>query len=170
MDHFERQLAQMMRDSEAAPAPFESKHRERLWAGVRVRHRRRAARRAVGSVLAVVGLSVGLSLLPGHATRVEPSHPGPQPTTSLPTSAPPAIRDASPSAPSSSSGASTAPAPPGGTATSAPPATTGSTATATETPPGSTEGASPPSTSAPPSGSATARNQPLATSSSLVTP
>lgn len=88
MDHFERQLAQMMRDSEAAPAPFKPKHRERLWAGVRVRHRRRTARRAVGSVLAVVGLSVGLSLLPGHATRVEPSHPGPQPTTSLPTSAP----------------------------------------------------------------------------------
>ncbi|MFF3731170.1 hypothetical protein ACFYXM_12825 [Streptomyces sp. NPDC002476] len=164
MDHFERQLAQMMRDTEAAPAPFEPKHRERIWAGVRVRHRRRAARRAVGSVLAVVGLSVGLSLLPGHAARVDPSHPGPQPATS-----PPAIPDVSPSA-SPSSGTSTAPAPPDGTATIAPPATTGSTATATETPPGSTEGASPPSTSAPPSGMATARNQPLTTSSSLVTP
>ncbi|MFF1651457.1 hypothetical protein [Streptomyces sp. NPDC058240] len=169
MDHFERQLAQMLRDTEAAPAPFEPKHRERLWAGVRVRHRRRAARRAVGSVLAVVGLSVGLSLLPGHATRVEPSHPRPQSTTSPPPSAPPAIPDASPSAPSSS-GTSTAPAPPDGTATSAPPATIGSTATATETPPGSTEGASPPSTSAPPSGMATARNQPLTASSSLVPP
>ncbi|WP_424863137.1 hypothetical protein [Streptomyces sp. MMS24-I29] len=169
MDHFERQLAQMMRDTEAAPAPFEPKHRERLWAGVRVRHRRRAARRAVGSVLAVVGLSVGLALLPGHATRVEPSHPGPQPATSPPLSAPPAIPDASPSTPSPSD-TSTAPAPPDGTATIAPPATTGSAATAPETPPGSTEDASPPSTWAPPSGTATARNQPSTTSSSLVTP
>ncbi|MGW3657596.1 cellulase [Streptomyces sp. NPDC005151] len=156
MDHFERQLAQMMRDT-AARAPFEPKHRERLWAGVRVRCRRRAAQRAVGSVLAVVGLSVGLFLLPGHATRFEPSHPGPQPATSPSPSAPPATPDVSPSAPSSS-GTSTAPAPPDGTAAITPPATTGSTATATETLPGSTEGASPPSASAPPSGTATARN------------
>ncbi|MFJ1545820.1 hypothetical protein [Streptomyces sp. NPDC088246] len=166
MDHFERQLAQMMRDTEA-PAPFEPKHRERLRAGVRVRSRRRAAQRAVGSVLAVVGLSVGLLLLPGHATRVEPSHPGPQPATSPSPSASPATPGASPSAPSSS-GNSTAPASPDGTAAITPPATTGSTAT--ETLPGSTEGASPPSTSAPPSGTATARNQPSTTSSSLVTP
>ncbi|MFE7401803.1 hypothetical protein [Streptomyces sp. NPDC057557] len=157
MDHFERQLAQMMRDTEA-PAPFEPKHRERLWAGVRVRRRRRAAQRAAGSVLAVVGLSVGLFLLPGRATRVEPSHPGPQPTTSPLPSAPhatPATPGVSPSAPPSSD-TSTAPAPPDGTASITPPATTGSTATATESPPGSTQGASPPS--APPSGTATARN------------
>lgn len=169
MDHFERQLAQMMRDTGTAPAPFEPKHRERLWARVRVRHQRRAARRVVGSVLAVVGLSAGLSLLPGHATRVEPGHPGPRPTTSPPTSAPPATPDVSPSTPSPS-GTSTAPAPPDGTATIAPPATTGSTATATGTAPGSTEGSPPPSTSAPPSGTATAGNQPLTVSSSLVTP
>ncbi|MFE7776257.1 cellulase [Streptomyces sp. NPDC057445] len=156
MDHFERQLAQMMRDTEA-PAPFEPKHRERLWAGVRVRGRRRVAQRAVGSALAVVGLSVGLFLLPGHATRVDPSHPRPQPATSPSPSAPPATPDVSPSAPSSS-GTSTAPASPDGTAPITPPATTGSTATATMTPPGNTEGASPPSTSAPPSGTATARN------------
>ncbi|WP_405686301.1 cellulase [Streptomyces sp. NBC_00057] len=156
MDHFERQLAQMMCDTEA-PAPFEPKHRERLWAGVRVRYRRRAAQRAVGSVLAVVGLSVGLFLLPGYVTRVEPSHPRPQPATSRTPSAPPATSGVSPSAPSSS-GTSTAPASPDGTASITPPATTGSTATATETLPGSTEGESPPSTSAPPSGTATARN------------
>ncbi|WP_405999692.1 hypothetical protein [Streptomyces sp. NBC_00829] len=156
MDHFERQLAQMMRDTEA-PAPFEPKHRERLRAGVRVRGRRRAAQRAVCSVLAVVGLSVGLFLLPGHATRVEPSHPRPQPATSPTPSAPPATPDVSSSAPSSS-GTSTAPASPDGTAPITPPATSGSTASATEYPPGSTEGASPPSTSALPSNTATAEN------------
>lgn len=120
MDHFERQLAQMMCDTEA-PAPFEPKHRERLWAGVRVRYRRRAAQRAVGSVLAVVGLSVGLFLLPGYVTRVEPSHPRPQPATSRTPSAPPATSGVSPSAPSSS-GTSTAPASPDGTASITPPA------------------------------------------------
>ncbi|GGT09532.1 hypothetical protein GCM10010207_05340 [Streptomyces atratus] len=134
MDHFERQLAQMMRDTEA-PAPFEPKHRERLWAGVRVRSRRRAAQRAVGSVLAIVGLSVGLFLLPGRTTPVEPSHPGPQPATSPSPSASPATPDASLSAPPSSD-TSTAPAAPDGNATIMPP----------------------PSTSAPPSGTATARN------------
>ncbi|AXE79876.1 cellulase [Streptomyces atratus] len=134
MDHFERQLAQMMRDTEA-PAPFEPKHRERLWAGVRVRSRRRAAQRAVGSVLAIVGLSVGLFLLPGRTTPVEPSRPGPQPATSPSPSASPATPDASLSAPPSSD-TSTAPAAPDGTATIMPP----------------------PSTSAPPSGTATARN------------
>ncbi|MFE7267685.1 hypothetical protein ACFU9B_37605 [Streptomyces sp. NPDC057592] len=156
MDHFERQLARMMRDTET-PTPFEPKHRERLRAGVRVRCRKRVAQRAVGSVLAVVGLSVGLFLLPGRATRVEPSHPGPRPASSPSLSAPPATPDASLSAPPSS-GTSTAPASPDGTAESAPPTATGSTVTATETLPGSTEGVSPSSTSAPPSGTATARN------------
>ncbi|MFD9219313.1 hypothetical protein ACFWDI_04615 [Streptomyces sp. NPDC060064] len=162
MDHFERQLAQMLRDTEA-PAPFEPRHQERLRAGVHVRSRRRAAQRAAGAALAVVGLSVGLFLLPGHATRVEPSHPRPQPATSPSPSAPPATPDVSTSEPSSSE-TSTGPASPDGTAAITPPATDGSTATAdssataTETPPGSTEGASPPPTSAPPSGTATARN------------
>jgi hypothetical protein len=158
MDHFERQLAQMMRDAEA-PTPFEPKHRERLWAGVRVRSRRRAAQRAVGAALAVVGLSVGLFLLPGHATRVEPSRPGPQPATSPPPSASPATPEASPRVPSFA-GTSTAPASPDETAATLPSGTTGrtATATATEAAPGSTEGASVTSTSAPPSGTATARN------------
>ncbi|MGW2089197.1 hypothetical protein [Streptomyces sp. NPDC001880] len=153
MDHFERQLAHMMRDTEA-PAPFEPKHRERLRAGVHARCRRRAAQRAVGSALAVVGLSVGLFLLPGHEPRFEPSHPGPRPTASLSSSTPPATPDASPSTPPS-----TAPASPNGTTETMPPPATGSTATATETSPGSTEDVSPSSTSAPPSGTATARNQ-----------
>ncbi|MGW3167274.1 cellulase [Streptomyces sp. NPDC001142] len=143
MDHFERQLAQMMRDTEA-PTPFEPRHRERLWSGVRARRRRRAAQSAVGSVLAVVGLSVGLTLLPGHATRVEPSHPGPQPATSPSPSASPATPDPSLSAPPSS-GTSTAPARPDETTTIMPPGTI-------ETPPASTESTSPPS------GTATARN------------
>ncbi|NED71490.1 hypothetical protein G3I51_03805, partial [Streptomyces sp. SID9944] len=61
-EQFEQRLVVLMRDSEQY-APFEPRHRERLRAGVRARHRARAARRVAGSALAVVGLGLGVALL-----------------------------------------------------------------------------------------------------------
>ncbi|RMB84061.1 cellulase [Streptomyces shenzhenensis] len=80
MDHFERQLARMMHDAEE-PAPFGPRHRKRLREGVSARRRARAAKRAVGSVLTLAGLSVGLFLLSGDPTRAEPGEPRPLPAT-----------------------------------------------------------------------------------------
>ncbi|GHH70857.1 hypothetical protein GCM10018793_05570 [Streptomyces sulfonofaciens] len=146
MDHFERQLVRMMRDAEA-PAPFEPRHRERLWAGVRVRRRKRAARRAVGSVLAVAGLSAGLFLLPGHVTRVEPGHPRPLPGTSPSPAVPPAVPPATPDGASSFPPA-TPDGPPGAPSSSGTPTATNPPATSTpgsegtETPSGSPADAS----------------------------
>src|SRR5690242_14653113 len=65
MDHFERELARMMRDTQEY-TPFEPAQQDRLRTGVLVRRRVRAAQKAVGSVLVAAGLGVGLVLLP-HA-------------------------------------------------------------------------------------------------------
>lgn len=173
MDHFEQQLARMMRNAEER-ASFEPTHRERLRAGVRARRRVRIAQRAVGSALAVAGLGVGLFLLPGGPTRAEPSDPRPRPATSPSPPAPDTAPDVSPTAPSSSSATSSVPASPDRTATTLPPVTTGSSVTssdtASETPHGSTAATAPPSTSAPPSATETARNEPSTDQSSLIAP
>ncbi|MCX4572100.1 hypothetical protein OHB41_02650 [Streptomyces sp. NBC_01571] len=80
MDHFERELARMMRDAEEQ-TPFEPAQQDRLRAGVRVRRRVRSAQKAVGSVLAVAGLGAGLFLLPHTPKGDRPQAPLPQPMT-----------------------------------------------------------------------------------------
>jgi hypothetical protein len=147
-DQFERQLTELLRGG-PEHHPFEARHRERLYAGVRARRRVRAARRAAGSVLAVAGLGLGLLLWPHGSTDDLPSAPRPRPAVSpAPSATTPPSPDVSPSgAPSSSatseppgssatsgpdpSGTSLPPDPGGTTTTEEPPATTGSSATAT---------------------------------------
>ncbi|MEW2296037.1 hypothetical protein ABZ719_25590 [Streptomyces sp. NPDC006743] len=168
MDHFERQLTRMMRAAEEH-APFEARHRERLWAGVRARRRARTAQRAVGSLLAVAGVGVGVFLLPGTRAGVEPAAPVPRPASSPlpspsfpgtspapgftpggPTSPPPAGRTSSMS-PAGPPGASETTDATSGTRTAG---TTGTAAGAETTGTGGargTAGSSPPATYAPPS-------------------
>ncbi|MEW2049477.1 hypothetical protein [Streptomyces sp. NPDC005476] len=172
MDHFERQLAQLMRDAEE-PALFDPRQQERLRAEIGARRHTRAVRRAVGSVLAVVciaGIGIGLMLLPGSPTRVEPGGIRPRPATSPTPPAPTGTPDVSPGTPPPSSAPPDAPAPPDGTAT------TMTSDRATETADGRTATTSPPSTftSAPSSttatATATARNDASTQTSSLITP
>ncbi|MFD7434853.1 cellulase [Streptomyces sp. NPDC059861] len=125
MDHFERRLARMMRESEEH-SPFGPRHRQRIREGVRARRRVRAAQRAAGSVLAVAGLAVGLLLLPGGPDRAEPAGPSPRPEVSpVPTSpGPTRAPDGSAGEPSSPP-TPTSPALPGGPiATTTPPYST----------------------------------------------
>lgn len=131
MDHFERQLAQLMHSTHEH-APFEPRHRERLRAGVRTRRRTRALQQAGGFALAITGLGIALFLLPGRPHSVEPSSPRPEPATS-PTA--PAVSPSS-TPTSSATGTEGTSSPPGATGgtTSAPPPTT-----TTSPPPSSTE-------------------------------
>ncbi|MGW2620045.1 hypothetical protein [Streptomyces sp. NPDC001500] len=167
MDHFERQLAQLMRAVEE-PASFDSRQRERLRAGVRSRRRTRAAQRAVGLVLAVAGIAVGLSLLPGGPTRVEPGEIRPQPATNPSPPVPTLTPGVSPSATPSSAAPSFGDRSDGVT----PPVSTGGSDPGAESPSGSPSSTSPPtsSVSAPSSSTATARNTASADPSSLATP
>lgn len=176
MDHFERELARMMRGTEE-PTPFEPKHGDRLRAGVRHRRRVRAARRAAGSVLAVAGLCLGLFLLPGKPTQVEPADHDPLPTvTTTPwTSSPPGTPDMSPSAPSSSATTGVPGRTDDNAVTTAPattPVTTGSTGGATSSstsPPPTSRSTSPPPTGTG-TGTATWNSEPSSSSTSFVTP
>lgn len=81
MDHFEQELARMMRDSQEA-TPYEDRHRDRLQAGVRARRRARAAWMATGSVLTIAGLGVGLMVLPSSFAQGRPAGTQPGPVTS----------------------------------------------------------------------------------------
>ncbi len=74
MDHFEQELARMMRDSHEETL-YEDRHRDRLHAGVRARRRARAAWTATGSVLTVAGLGVGLMVLPSSFAQDGPTGP-----------------------------------------------------------------------------------------------
>ncbi|MCK1818718.1 cellulase [Streptomyces sp. XM83C] len=103
MDHFEQQLARLMRDTEQY-SPFGPGHRDRLRAGVLARRRVRLAQKAVGSVLAVAGLSLGLFLIPDTAPRTEPGAPPPRPASSPPHSSPGATPSPTTSATVSPSG------------------------------------------------------------------
>ncbi|MEU0075369.1 hypothetical protein ABZ027_38435 [Streptomyces sp. NPDC006332] len=146
MDHFERELSRMMRDTQEH-APFEPRHRQRLRSGVRSRRRARVAQRAVGCALAVAGLGIGFFLLPRDPVENRPQAPLPRPVTSpaAPTTTPTRTPDAPPSR------SSAAPPP---TATADP--TVGGTVGPSETPtmPGNAtrppSGASTSSTAAPP--------------------
>ncbi|MDH6213470.1 hypothetical protein [Streptomyces pseudovenezuelae] len=144
MDHFERELARMMRDTRET-TPFEPRHQTRLRSGVRARRRVRAAQRAVGSVLAVAGISLGFFLLPHDRVDNRPQAPLPRPavTPTLLTAGPTRTPDSPPSATISPTGTDT----------------TGSPTTPTSTPTGSSTASSsdPPSTDTapPPSGPAT---------------
>ncbi|MES5819857.1 hypothetical protein [Streptomyces sp. RG80] len=81
MDHFEQELARMLRDSHQ-DTPYESRHRRRLRAGVRARQRARTAWMAVGSVLTITGLGVVLMVLSGTLAQGGPAGPQPRPVTS----------------------------------------------------------------------------------------
>ncbi|WSQ07121.1 hypothetical protein OG604_04895 [Streptomyces sp. NBC_01231] len=96
MDHFERELSRMMRDTQEH-APFEPRHRQRLRSGVRSRHRARVAQRAVGSALVVAGLGIGFWLLPHDPAENRPQAPLPRPAVSpaAPTTTPTEVPDTS---------------------------------------------------------------------------
>ncbi|RRR86478.1 cellulase [Streptomyces sp. RP5T] len=80
MDHFERELARLMRDGHG-DTPYEERHRTRLRAGVRARQRVRRVWMATGSVLSVAGIGVGLLLTQAFAQGVS-NGPHPRPATS----------------------------------------------------------------------------------------
>jgi hypothetical protein len=140
MDHFERELARMMRDSQEY-TPFEAEHGARLRAGVRAHRRVRTVRRTAGSVLAVAGLGIGFFLLPHDPgeNRPQAPHPQPIPATSPASPGPTPTGTAAPPSPTSSGsptgavGEPTAPATTSTATSDAPSAT--STATHTEAPP-----------------------------------
>jgi hypothetical protein len=81
MDHFEQELARMMRDSRQ-DTPYEDRHRRRLHAGVRARRGARTVWTVTGSLLAVAGLGVGLMCLPNSFAQGGPTRPQPRPVTS----------------------------------------------------------------------------------------
>lgn len=130
MDHFERQLAQLMHSTHEH-APFEPQHRERLRAGVRARRRTRAVRQVGGFALAIAGLGLALFLLPGRPHNVEPSSPRPEPATSP--SAPAVSPSSTPTSSATGTEGTHSPSVSTGGTTSAPPPTT------TSPPPSSTE-------------------------------
>ncbi|GAA2314177.1 hypothetical protein Scani_80780 [Streptomyces caniferus] len=80
MDHFEQELARMMRDGQEDTL-YEDRHRDRLHAGVRARRRARAAWAATGSVLTAAGLGVGLMVLPSSFAQDGPTGPQRRPGT-----------------------------------------------------------------------------------------
>lgn len=80
-DRFERDLARMMRNGEL-DTPFETRHRERLHAGVRARQRVRAVWLATGSVLTAAGLGVALLFLASAFAQGGSPGPSPRPVTS----------------------------------------------------------------------------------------
>ncbi|MEU3248782.1 hypothetical protein [Streptomyces sp. NPDC006875] len=157
MDHFERELARMMRDAEEH-TPFDPAQRNRLRTGIRDRRRVRSAQKAVGSVLAVAGLGAGLFLLPHTPDSDRPQAPlpltgrpspdvtpmlsptPPQPSgtpTGSDTAAPDdtAGTSAPPSAPASTGGAASDGSDGSGTTTSAPPPRSSSTPGDSSAPP-----------------------------------
>ncbi|MET8133080.1 MULTISPECIES: hypothetical protein [unclassified Streptomyces] len=144
MDHFERELARMMRDAQEH-TPFEPAQQNSLRNGVRVRRRVRAAQKAASCVLAVAGVSVGLFLLPHTPDRDMPLGPVPRPattptspyTTPSPTSSPSGTSAESatasaentagisgpPNTPTTTGSSTSVSSGPGGTATTSAPAT-----------------------------------------------
>ncbi|WP_262063678.1 hypothetical protein [Streptomyces sp. STR69] len=169
MEPFERQLARMMHDAHE-PASFAPRHRERLHEGVRARRRTRVVRRTVGCALAVVGVGIGLLLMPAGPTRVQPAEPHPGPATSPTSTGSAPTPGETPTAPPTSS-ATTSLANPGGTPSNTPtaPATTGSSATATATTGENAGVTTQPATSSTPSDTATAHGRSQDEPSSITT-
>ncbi|WP_329284772.1 cellulase [Streptomyces sp. NBC_01455] len=154
MDHFERELARMMRDTEEH-TPFEPAQQDRLTTGIRARRRVRSARKAVGSVVAVAGLSVGLFLLPHTPEGDRPEAPlpmtgRPSPDVS-PTPTPPQSSSATPTGSGTTTPDDTASTT---TPPTAPASTGGSTSVGTD-PSRSATTSPPPRASSTPSGSIT---------------
>lgn len=81
MDHFEQELARLMRVGQE-DTPYEDRHRYRLRAGVRTRQRARKVWLATGSVLTIAGLGVGLLVLANTFAHGGPTGPQPRPVTS----------------------------------------------------------------------------------------
>ncbi|MET7695206.1 hypothetical protein ABZT06_46185 [Streptomyces sp. NPDC005483] len=81
MDHFEQELARMMRDGHR-DTPYEERHRARLRAGVRARQRIRKAWMATASLLTLAGAGVGLMFLTGAFAQGVSNSPQPRPVTS----------------------------------------------------------------------------------------
>ena len=94
MDHFEQDLARMMRDSRQDTA-YEDRHRHRLRAGVRARQRSRKAWMATGSALGIAAVGVSLMALSGSFTHGGTA-PGPRTGVSAePVPGPSVVRPAS---------------------------------------------------------------------------
>ena len=147
MDHFERELARMMRDAQEH-TPFEGEHQARLRNGVRARRRVRVVQKALGSGLVVAGFGIGFLLLPHGPAENRPQAPLPRPAMSpaspSPTSSPTWTPTSSPTGGPDGS--------PTGTTESAspPPTATGSSITGSSDPtPTRTETAPPSDTGTP---------------------
>jgi hypothetical protein len=82
MDHFEQELAHMMRHSGAPEEGYEDRHRRRLYAGVRARQRTRRAWMATGSALTIAALGAVLMTLPNSFAQNGPGPHTPRPATS----------------------------------------------------------------------------------------
>ncbi|MFC8350420.1 cellulase [Streptomyces sp. NPDC057280] len=82
MDHFEQELARLMRDSGAPGEGYEDRHRRRLYAGVRARQRTRRAWMATGSALTIAALGAVLMTLPDSFAQNGPGPRNPRPATS----------------------------------------------------------------------------------------
>ncbi|WP_405733748.1 hypothetical protein OG885_20670 [Streptomyces sp. NBC_00028] len=91
MDHFEQELARMLRDSYdlgcdhgRGESSYGERHRRRLYAGVRARQRVRRAWMATGSALTIAALGAVLMTLPNSFAQDSPTTPRPRPATSAP--------------------------------------------------------------------------------------
>lgn len=113
MDHFERELARMMRDGRGE-ALFDDRHRHRLRAAVRARQRTRTAWMAAGSVLTVAGLGIALTVLSGSLADGGPAGPLPRPVTSAESVPAPSTARLTPTAPAETARAASLSAPRGG--------------------------------------------------------
>ncbi|MFF5496377.1 hypothetical protein [Streptomyces aquilus] len=82
MDHFEQELARLMRHSGAPEEEYEDRHRRRLYAGVRARQRTRRAWLATGSALTIAALGAVLMTLPNSFAQNGPDSHDPRPATS----------------------------------------------------------------------------------------
>ena len=166
MDHFERELARMMRDTREH-TPFEAEHRARLRSGVRARRRARTVQKAAGSVLAVAGLGLGFFMLPRDPGENRPQAPLPRPATSPTSPGPDATRtpNVSPSGTSTASPTGTAGEP---SAPATTPTTAGSSATVSSDPTATaTETEQPPSGTGTPSAPTTPSSTPTVEASDM---
>ncbi|WP_405825828.1 hypothetical protein OG241_49705 [Streptomyces sp. NBC_01390] len=94
MDHFEQDLARMLRDSRQ-DTPYEDRHRLRLRVAVRARQRFRTAWMATGAALTIAGCGVGLMALSDTVAHGGTT-PRPRPVTSAESvPGPPVVRPAS---------------------------------------------------------------------------
>ncbi|MFF7365508.1 hypothetical protein [Streptomyces sp. NPDC008125] len=102
MDHFEQELARMMRDGRE-DAPFEDRHRHRLRVAVRARQRTRTAWLATGSALTVAGLGIALTVLSNSLADGGPTGPPPRPVVSAESVPAPSTARLPPTAPAETS-------------------------------------------------------------------